>query len=129
MADEEIGQATAIFLENQPDSDHPTSDTPGRGDTAIRAAYLELRRTARVNNLDMLGRDIEKNLQVDEKAFFCGGFSALMTIRLYMEQKAGDETTDGTRFFFLRTALTPFRMPDLNSSGMPVIYCTGMRKD
>ena len=33
------------------------------------------------------------------------------------------------RFFFLRTALTPFRMPDLNSSGMPVIYCTGMLKD
>ena len=95
MADEEIGQATAIFLENQPDSDHPTSDTPGRGDTAIRAAYLKLRHTAPVNNLDMLGWDIEKNLQVDERAFFRGGFSALMTIRLDMEQQACDEKTDG----------------------------------
>ena len=34
----------------------------------------------------------------------------------------------GTLFSFLRTALTPFRMPDLNSSGMPVIYWTGMLK-
>ena len=34
-----------------------------------------------------------------------------------------------TRFSVLRTALTPFRMPDLNSSGMPVIYWTGMLKD
>ena len=35
----------------------------------------------------------------------------------------------GTQFSFLRTALTPFRMPDLDSSGMPVVCCTGMLKD
>ena len=35
----------------------------------------------------------------------------------------------GPQFCFLRTALTPFRMPDLNSSGMQVVYCTGMLKD
>ena len=28
----------------------------------------------------------------------------------------------GVRFSFLRTALTPFRMPDLYTSGMPVVF-------
>ena len=36
---------------------------------------------------------------------------------------------EGTRFSFLRTAMTPFRMPDLNSSGMPDIDWTGVLKD
>ena len=34
-----------------------------------------------------------------------------------------------TQFSFLRIALTPFHMPNLNSSGMPAIYWTGMLKD
>ena len=38
-------------------------------------------------------------------------------------------TAGGSFISFLRTALTPFRMPDLKSSGMPDIHCTGMPKN
>ena len=39
------------------------------------------------------------------------------------------EQASRKRFFFLRTALRPFRMPELNSSGMSVVFCTGMPID
>ena len=81
--------------ESDMDLEVPTQDNPGGDDAAIRGAYLRLQYTAPVINLHILEQDIEKNLQIDDRAFFRGAFTELMKIRLEMEQQINDVETDG----------------------------------
>ena len=76
--------------------DIPTRGAPGWDDAAIRTAYLELQYTSPYINLDILGKEIEKNLQAEDRAYFRKAILDLMAISLDMGEDNGKEEVEET---------------------------------